>query len=93
MQKMQDAQVTKSLMLCFQAQKWAVQARLSLFMSKCHLVENLMLWLILCILEKLLSKQIQSTCWTGILDVLSVLSNGKSNCRMTLLIQVSCCVF
>ena len=38
---------------------------------------------ILCILGKLLSKQILSTCWTGILDVLSVLLNGKSNCGIT----------
>ena len=59
-------------------------------MSKCQLVENLMLQLILCMLGKLLSKQILSTCWTGKLDVLSVLLNGKSNCGITLLIQVSC---
>ena len=30
------------------AEQEAAQARLSLFMSKCHIMENLMLWLIWC---------------------------------------------
>lgn len=36
-----------------------------------------------CLAGKLLSKQILWSCWEGILDVLSVLLNGKSNCGIT----------
>ena len=32
---------------------------------------------------KLLSRQILFVCWEGVLDVLSVLLNGKSNCGIT----------
>lgn len=32
---------------------------------------------------KKISKQILSTCWEGVLDVLSVLLNGKSSCGIT----------